>query len=85
MDNNRYGPIFEQAKTCEKPGEQNKFILTILELIAMNHLPTIERRIKRLEKWLLAGLAVIIAAILFGNQLSIEMLVKLIGKMFWWK
>jgi len=82
MDNDRYGPVFEQAKQCKKPEDQSKFFLAILELIAMNHLPTIESRIKRLEKWLLAGLAVIIAAILFGNQLSIEMLVKLIGKMF---
>ena len=76
--NNKYLPIIEQAEKAESQKEKMNCILSILSILTCNHLPHIEGNIKKIKRWLLIGLLILLIAILAQDQLSLTHIISLI-------
>jgi len=76
--NNEYLPIIEQAEKAGTQKEKMNCILSILSILTCNHLPHIEGSIKKIKRWLLLGLLIVLLTILFQDQLSLTHIISLI-------
>lgn len=87
MNGDKYKPILEQAEKAESDDERINSILTMLEMIGLNHLPSIEKKIVLIKNAnkkiyriiIMIGIAILLA-ILFQDQLSLTKIVSIIGR-----
>lgn len=78
MNSTDYEAILKQAEDATSGKEKTDCILTMLKMIGTNHLPCVEKKIKKLY-WLLAA---VLLAILFQDQISLTAIIHFITKVF---
>lgn len=78
MKNNRYESIFEQAENAQNAKEQRNCLLTIIKIMAENHLPCIERKVGKIY-WVIFALAVMV---FFGDQVSLTHVILFFMRLF---
>ena len=76
--NNRYKAIFDQADQAETVEEQVNCILTAVKVIAVNHLPCIEKKVGKIYWAMLA----IVLMIFLGEQISMTSVILLFMRIF---
>ena len=74
----RYSPLFKQAEKATSQKERTNSMLSILEVLTSNHIPTIEAKVNKL---LLLG-GILLLAVLFSSKDSISWLWMIITKLF---
>ena len=74
----RYSPLFKQAEKTKSQTEKMNSVLSVLEILTGNHIPTIEAKVNKLL--LLGGL--LLLAVLFSNKDSVSLIWAIITKLF---
>lgn len=76
--NNELKPIIEQAEKAKTVKEKVDCVITFLKVLS-NHIPSMDKRIKKLERSLYIIAVVILLALLGTNQIALGFIVKLIN------
>jgi len=69
--NNDFRPIVEQAKRSEDIDDKVNCVITLMEVLC-NHIPSMDKRIKKLERALYFVAVIILIALLGTNQLALD-------------
>ena len=78
MKNDRYKSIFEQAEQAQNAKEQRNCLLTIVKIMAENHLPCIEKKVGKIY-WVMFALAVMV---FFSDQVSLTHVILFFMRLF---
>lgn len=79
MSSDKYEAILEQARAGDDE-EKTNCILTMLSMIGMNHLPCLDKKVRKLYRLILfVGIALMVA-VLFQEEISISSILTLMGK-----
>jgi len=87
--NKEYEPIIEQLEEAGTNGAKLDCIGTILKMVCMNHLPTIEGRIEdgakkraKFERMVYIVLTAILLAVFGTNQEALNFILDMLGRIF---
>lgn len=78
MGNDRYKSIFDQAEHAQNAKEQRNCLLTIVKIIAENHLPCIEKKLGKIY-WVMLAMAIIYY---FGDEISLTHVILFFMRIF---
>jgi len=80
--NKEYEPIIEQMEKAGTNSTKLACIGTILKMMCLNHLPTIEKRVIRFERMVYIVLTAILLAIVGTNPPALAFILDILARIF---